>query len=290
MISKQQLLKNTTNLFIDNCYLDQYVVLINNNVDTKRQLHKTQKHHIIPKSYYKQNNVQVDNSRNNMVNLMYKDHIIAHCLLSLCTEGIYKYFNNISKYIIPGHEIKDMNEQELALYQMSYESSQKVTLQHNPMFNEEGRQHHRSVMQSEQIRKKISDSMKEYRRNVPFSDEHRRNLSLAMTGNHNFGTGDTRSIPCRCVDTNGDILHFHSYKQGGIWWFNKYKPFGDRYVQVTLQRKIVKSINDNIQINGVQWYRDEYDQSVETIERIDEKSNNRVEQASSEVETVSTQT
>ena len=72
--------------------------------------------------------------------------------------------------------------------------------------------------------------MKEYRRNVPFSDEHRRNLSLAMTGNHNFGTGDTRSIPCRCADTNGDILHFHSYKQGGIWWFNKYKPFGDRYI------------------------------------------------------------
>lgn len=80
-----------------------------------------------------------------------------------------------------------------------------------------------------------------------------------MSGNHNFGSGDTRSIPCYCIDADGKILHFHNYKQGGIWWFNNYKPFGDRYVQVTLQRNIKKSIEKCIKINGIQWFKDEYD-------------------------------
>ena len=42
----------------------------------------TAMHHIIPASWFKQNNLEVDNSPNNIVCLMHKDHCIAHILLA----------------------------------------------------------------------------------------------------------------------------------------------------------------------------------------------------------------
>jgi hypothetical protein len=47
----------------------------------------TQKHHKIPKCYYRKNKLNVDNSEENIVNLSYKDHILAHYYLALCAKG-----------------------------------------------------------------------------------------------------------------------------------------------------------------------------------------------------------
>jgi hypothetical protein len=46
---KQKLL--STNYFIDNNYLDQYVELVSQ--PTEKAAFKTQSHHIIPKTYFK---------------------------------------------------------------------------------------------------------------------------------------------------------------------------------------------------------------------------------------------
>lgn len=71
----------------DNEYLDQYIELIYKNKDTKKQTYKTQKHHIIPKCYYKSRGLKTDNSPKNIVNLLYKDHILAHYYLCLCVSS-----------------------------------------------------------------------------------------------------------------------------------------------------------------------------------------------------------
>lgn len=119
------------------------------------------------------------------------------------------------------------------------------------MFSPQCRQHHKEKMSSKETRENISNGMKLYRQLHPFTDEHRQKLSKAAIGNHNFGTGDTRSIGCYCIDKNGEKHIFHSYKEAGIWWFDNYKPFGDKYVQPTLQRKIIESIEtDKITYNN----------------------------------------
>lgn len=84
MSLKEKLLK--LGVFIDNEYLDMYIKMVLDNAVTKRIKFETQKHHIIPKKYYKINNLEVDNSKENIVNLLYSDHILAHYLLCLCTD------------------------------------------------------------------------------------------------------------------------------------------------------------------------------------------------------------
>lgn len=135
----------------------------------------------------------------------------------------------------------------------------------NIMDIESVKTHHDNVMQSAEVRSKISNTMKSYRQTHPFTDEHRRKLSLKAKGNHNFGNSDTRSIPCYCVDEQGKQHHFHNYLQAGKWWFETYKPFP--YSVCTYQRKIQESIrlgyctygrgmNKKV-IQNIKWFKEE---------------------------------
>ena len=58
-----------TNLFFDCEFLDLYCDLIRANRDKKATKYVTNKHHIIPKYYYKNNNLPIDNSKSNLINL-----------------------------------------------------------------------------------------------------------------------------------------------------------------------------------------------------------------------------
>ena len=115
-------------IFIFNDYFIKYIDLIKNNTNTPRKIYKTQKHHIVPKSYFKLNQIPVDNSCNNIVNLYYQDHILAHYYLSLCTIGRFKY-NNIAalqhiigmKNKIKEYEQFDFNLENLNHLQELYE-------------------------------------------------------------------------------------------------------------------------------------------------------------------------
>jgi hypothetical protein len=71
-------------VFVDNKYLDLYCHLIENNKQTKKETTKTQRHHIIPKCYFKSVGKPCDNTKANLVNLLYVDHARAHFYLSLC--------------------------------------------------------------------------------------------------------------------------------------------------------------------------------------------------------------
>lgn len=100
---------------------------------------------------------------------------------------------------------------------------------------------HDEVMQSKEVRDKISASMKKYRQEHPFTEEHRRRLSESAMGNRNFGSGDTRSIGCYCVLEGGEVLHFHSYRDAWKWWSTVSNPF-DTTTECVYQRKIKQSI------------------------------------------------
>lgn len=135
----------------------------------------------------------------------------------------------------------------------------------NPMSCEITKQKHRKSMQSEKTRKKISESMKKYRSEYGFSEEHRKHLSESAKGNHNWGTGDTRSIPCYCILDSGATYNFHNYKQAGKWWYETLKPFGDHYAEATFQRKIKASIagkeirykvgKEEYIVKNIKWYK-----------------------------------
>ena len=71
-------------IFEDNIYLDFYCDLINLNLNTPKQKYITNIHHIIPKCYYKYNNLTVNENESNKVNLIYSDHILAHYYLYKC--------------------------------------------------------------------------------------------------------------------------------------------------------------------------------------------------------------
>lgn len=73
------------NIVLDNAYLDKYVNLIETNLDRKKQLYETQLHHIIPQPYYKHNKLSIDNSKDNLVNLLFVDHLKAHYYLYKCS-------------------------------------------------------------------------------------------------------------------------------------------------------------------------------------------------------------
>lgn len=87
-MEKQKLLDLA--IFIDNEYLDKYICLINNNAKPYIKF-KTQKHHIIPRAYFKYNKLKLDNSKSNIVCLEYKDHILAHYYLYKCSKSWFNY-------------------------------------------------------------------------------------------------------------------------------------------------------------------------------------------------------
>lgn len=113
----------------------------------------------------------------------------------------------------------------------------------NVMFVSKTKVKHDNIMRSNIVRTKISNSMKKYRNENPFTEEHRNKLSKAAMGNHNFGSGDTRSVECYCIDENGIKHEFHNYKIAGKWWHDKYNPFNCEYNYATYRRKIIDSIN-----------------------------------------------
>ena len=255
-------------VFENNEYLDKYVSLVQSNIYTEKQRFKTQRHHIIPRCFYKYRDLKVDNSDKNLVNLMFKDHILAHCYIVMASkENEFKYHNRCALYKLINHRDFSSDRQHLKSMeevQQAYENSRKIAHKFNPMFNDEMKNRHDAICRTQEFRDKVSVGMKEYRRTHPFTEEHRMRLSKSAMGNHNFGNGDTRSIGCYCIDENGCRHDFHSYKEAGIWWFENYKPFGDSYSEATMQRKIKYSIangkcyfgrdSHKICVDNLKWY------------------------------------
>ena len=125
---------------------------------------------------------------------------------------------------------------------------------------------HDKIMQSVEVRSKISTTMKQKIKDGKFfTEEHRRRLSESAKGNHNFGSGDTRSIGCYCILETGEKLHFHSYRDAYKWWVSVYNVF-DTSAECVFQRKIKQRISygyytyhynhNGIKYEYPKWYKE----------------------------------
>lgn len=139
----------------------------------------------------------------------------------------------------------------------------------NVMDIPEVRENHRVRMQSAETRKKLSDTMKKkIAEGRFFTPEHRARLSESAKGNHNFGTGDTRSLACYCITESGDRLDFHSYRDAWKWWQNVDNHF-DTKAECIYQRKIKQSIAQGYysykkkKYKYPKWYKKEGDNNEE---------------------------
>lgn len=91
----------------DNEFLDNYAQLILDNRDTDKIKFCTQIHHILPRSYFKQNKLDIDDTEDNKVNLLFKDHILAHYYLANCGVGDFKYSNQVALFQMLGRKRED---------------------------------------------------------------------------------------------------------------------------------------------------------------------------------------
>ena len=154
---KERLLN--TGDFVDNEYLDKYVELIQANRDTKAISCKTNSHHIVPSYYYRHHNLPVDNSLQNRVNLVYRDHMLAHLYLSGCTQGRDRYWNLYSIFMMSGQRY--LLDDELAFlesldeYQKLYEEAIAAAPNHR-----------KGIKVSMETRKKMCDAQKGHKGTV----------------------------------------------------------------------------------------------------------------------------
>lgn len=172
---KQKLLES--GYLDDNIYLDQYCDLMESNLFTQKQKGKTNKHHVIPRCLSKLLNQPPDKL---IVNLLFKDHVIAHCLLTLSAkETQFKYFNMCAVYKLLGLAKQEQRQMfiDLDIVQKAYECSRQQAVINNPMNNDVIKEKHDTIMRSDDVRNKISEAIINYRKQNPFSEEHKKKIS-----------------------------------------------------------------------------------------------------------------
>lgn len=140
---KKSLLK--TGYFVANDYLDLYVQLCLKNIVTAKESGKTHLHHTIPLSWYIRKYNLKDrraaepyakkDESNLLINLLFKDHILAHYYLCLCSTEIFKYQAICALNYLLGNAKKIykldtiqqiVSELDLDLYQKLYEEHSKL--------------------------------------------------------------------------------------------------------------------------------------------------------------------
>ena len=116
------------------------------------------KHHIVPKCWFRMNNLPIDNSKDNLVLLSYEDHVKVHKLAYMCSKGstfkgkmAYAYHKLTQGDVVSNDCFKG---EKCAMY---------------------GKHH------SEEARKKMSDAHK----GKSMSEEHYKKLSKAFKGEKN---------------------------------------------------------------------------------------------------------
>lgn len=123
---KKDLTKVKTRLielgYIDNEWLDKYLEIIEANLETKRNRTSTQAHHAIPVNDYWTSNEPYNRNEavklaradkvNFEVHLLYKDHLLVHGYLTLCTD-----LNKIQQRYEAPAEIRKINSKKATAVQ-----------------------------------------------------------------------------------------------------------------------------------------------------------------------------
>lgn len=136
---KQTLLNH--NGFIDNEYLDLYCRLVERNGRTQIRHGVTNSHHIIPKSWFKLNKQTVDNTQSNLVNLVYREHVLAHYYLCLCTTDELQFANELALMCLLNRKKLNVVDKQLVmglpLYNNIYEHYKQLRKDNYQLYRED---------------------------------------------------------------------------------------------------------------------------------------------------------
>lgn len=121
---------NNTHFFENNEYFIRYINLIEKNIPNKKNKNfNYQRHHIVPKCFYTQNNYNYSNKldrlyinrKDNIVLLSYSDHILAHYYLCLCAkEPIFLYRLRIAFILLTNCDVNCFDLNSLEKYNEIY--------------------------------------------------------------------------------------------------------------------------------------------------------------------------
>ena len=151
------------------------------------------KHHIIPRCWFKMNNLHIDNSKDNLVLLSYEDHCKVHKLMSLCSiseelrNKMICAYNVLMKGTVLGSSYKHTQDTKNKMSEshkgkhLSEETKKKIAAALKGNIPSENNRiaiykAHKGKKQSAATCKKRSESLK----GRTFSEEHRRKISEAI--------------------------------------------------------------------------------------------------------------
>ena len=170
------------NLVIDNSYLDKYISIIESNKNTVWCRGKTHTHHIVPRSYYTKKHIKIDESESNKVVLSYKDHILSHYYLAMCSKENWFKIKNMwaVSYMIGNYEkvsskkFIDLDLDEICMCRQSSINAMQI---------EDIRKKHDDTMRKQETRDKISKTLRLRSLNGDlFKEEHRKKISESSKG------------------------------------------------------------------------------------------------------------
>ena len=145
----------------------------------------------------------------------------------------------------------------------------------NPMFSDEVAEKHSSIMRSEAVRKKISESMKRsYAKRGGPSEEHRKHLSKSkhdlyasekgeevrkkfrksfkLSPEHFKALNDAKNKSVYCVDADGKIVaEFSRVKDAANWWHQN--GYDNVKSSDQLNDRIKESAKQEKYIKGLKW-------------------------------------
>lgn len=186
----------------------------------------------------------------------------------LWLETIKNHKNEVTKEILESIEANDICElktlmHEREIYWINYYNSNDLSIGYNispggNKMSEESKQKMiindskaiKHIMETTDCKSKISQSLKQYKKENGVSIEHRNNLHNSLK-NRNIGcNGDSRSIQVKCTIDNKEY-YFHNKRQAAKWWFENY-PISDTFAESTYIRLITKSINkESLSFKGI---------------------------------------
>lgn len=155
-----------TGFFQDNEWLDRYCQLIIENKNTKGESGVTEKHHILQRKYFELKNLKIDNSSENLVNLKYSNHILAHYFLCYCTINELRNANYSSLFLMIGKN------------EFNYENFYKIEYIDYDNWYKEYIESRKGHLVSEEAKEK----MRQAHLGKILTEEHKRKISLSLIG------------------------------------------------------------------------------------------------------------
>ena len=140
----------------------------------------------------------------------------------------------------------------------------------NPMDSEVVKEKHHKSMRSEDVRSRISRTMKQHIANGEFfTEEHRKRISESMKGNKHFqghkrtpeaieATAKSLHKKVHCINEQGDIVAtFDAVVHAAKWWYeNGYKEYRELKNYKDLSNVIKDSSNKDKFVLGLKWIYD----------------------------------